>query len=202
MKTLLSVLLLIFATSTVVSAQSEKSAAKTPAPTLSTVLDHSLSNLENDVVPAADAMSEDKFDFAPSNGDLKGSEFKGVRTFAQQVKHIAATNYQIGGALLGEKPPVEVGDPNGPDNGPDSLKTKAEIVDYLKNSFAYSHKALATINQKNIVEQVQSPFGPNKASRLGLAIVTLSHTNDHYGQMVEYLRMNGIIPPASRPPQK
>ena len=200
MKTLLSVLLLIFSSSTVVTAQSNKEAKKT-ASTFNSILDHQLSNLENDVVPAADAMGEDKFDFAPSSGDFKG-EFKGVRTFAQQVKHIAATNYQIGAALLGEKPPVEVGDPNGPDNGPDSLKTKSEIVDYLKNSFAYSHKALAALTPKNMVGTVQSPFGPNQVPRLSLAIITLSHTNDHYGQMVEYLRMNGIIPPASRPPQK
>ena len=193
MKTLLSLLLLIFAGSTFVSAQSSK-AAKQPAPTFNTIIDHQLSNLENDVVPAADAMGEDKFDFAPTNG-----EFKGVRTFAQQIKHIAATNYQIGAALLGEKPPVEVGDPNGPDNGPDNLKTKAEILDYLKNSFAYSHKALAALNPKNMLGKVQSPFGPNQVPRLSLAIITLSHTNDHYGQMVEYLRMNGIIPPASRP---
>lgn len=201
MKTLLSVLLLIFASSTVATAQSTKEAKK-PAPTFNNILDRLLSNLENDVVPAADAMSEDKFDFAPSNGEYKGGEFSGVRTFAQQVKHIAATNYQVGAALLGEKSPVDAGDPNGPDNGPDNLKTKAEIVDYLKNSFVYSHKALAAINPKNMVGTVQSPFGPNKVSRLSLAIITLSHTNDHYGQMVEYLRMNGIIPPASRPPQK
>jgi len=78
------------------------------------------------------------------------------------------------------------------------LKTKTEIVDYLKNSFVYSHKALATLNPKNMLGTVQSPFGPNKVPRLNLAIITLSHTNDHYGQMVEYLRMNGIVPPASR----
>src|SRR5436853_633659 len=185
MKTFLFVLLVTFA-GTASLGQSTKSTAKKPASTLTSILDHRFtSDVENLIVPAADAMPDDKFDFAPTSG-----EFKGVRTYAQQVKHLAATNYQIGAALLGEKPPVDAGDPNGPDNGPDNLKTKAEIVDYLKNSFAYSHKALATINEKNIVEQVQSPFGSGKSTRLGLAIITLSHTNDHYGQMVEYLRMN------------
>ena len=194
MKTIvqLSLLLIAITASTLVTAQTGKDAKK-PAPTVTNVLDRQLSNIEQEIVPAADALGEDKYDFAPTNG-----EFKGVRTFAQEVKHLAATNYQIGAALLNEKSPVDAGDPNGPDNGPDSLKTKAEIVDYLKNSFAYLHKGLATINQKNVVEQVQSPFGPNKTSRLALAIVAISHPEDHYGQMVEYLRMNGIIPPASR----
>jgi len=194
MKTIrqLSLLLAVAAASTLTYAQSAKPDKK-PAPTITTVLDRQLSNIESEIVPAADALGADKYDFAPTNG-----EFKGVRTFAQEVKHLAATNYQIGAALLNEKPPVDAGDPNGPDNGPDNLKAKAEIVDYLKNSFTYLHKGLATINSKTVVEQVQSPFGPNKTSRLTLAIVAISHPEDHYGQMVEYLRMNGIIPPASR----
>jgi DinB superfamily len=196
MKTIqqLSLLLAVVVASTFATPQG---AAKKPAPTVTSVLDRQLSNVESEIVPAADALDADKYDFAPTTG-----EFKGVRTFAQEVKHLAATNYQIGAALLQEKSPVDAGDPNGPDNGPDNLKSKAEIVDYLKNSFTYLHKGIATINAKNIVEQVQSPFGPNKASRLGLAIVSIAHPEDHYGQMVEYLRMNGVIPPASRPPQK
>ncbi|HEV2113123.1 MAG TPA: DinB family protein [Terriglobales bacterium] len=187
----LSLLLATIMTSALIFAQTAKPANK-PL-TVTAVLDRQLSNVESEVVPAADALDAGKYEFAPTNG-----EFKGVRTFAQEVKHLAAANYQIGAALLNEKSPVDAGDPNGPDNGPDNLKDKAAIMDYLKNSFAYLHKGIATINEKTILEQVQSPFGPNKASRLGLAIVAISHPQDHYGQMVEYLRMNGIIPPASR----
>jgi hypothetical protein len=97
-------------------------------------------------------------------------------------------------AILSEKPPVDLGG----ENGPDSLKTKADIVKFLKDSFAYAHKAYGTINEGNATGQVQSPFGSGKATRLGLAILNEGHNFDHYGQMVEYLRMNGIIPPASR----
>jgi hypothetical protein len=153
------------------------------------VLDMTVKNLEGEFVPAAEAMPEDKYGFAPTNG-----EFKGVRTFAQQIKHVAAVNYELGGAILQEKPPADIGD----ESGPASLTSKADILKYLKDSFAYVHKAIATINETNLVETVKSPFGEGRVSRLGLAASVSSHGFDHYGQMVEYLRMNGIIPPASR----
>jgi hypothetical protein len=158
--------------------------------TVQMVLDHTVLNLEYEFVPAADAMPEDKFGFAPTNG-----EFKGVRTFAEQIKHVAAVNYELAAAILEQKPPVDIGD----ESGPASITTKADIMKYLKESFEYVHKAIATINEKNVVETVRSPFGEGKVSRMGLAISVASHGYDHYGQMVEYLRMNGIVPPASRP---
>ena len=153
------------------------------------VLDRTVSNMEHDFIPAAEAMPEDKFGFAPTNG-----EFKGVRTFGQQIKHVAAVNYEIAAAILEEKPPAEIGD----ESGPASVVTKAEILKYLSDSFTYVHKALQTINEKNLVETVKSPFGEGKVTRLGLATSIAWHGFDHYGQMVEYLRMNSIVPPASR----
>ena len=158
-------------------------------PTFAMVLDRSLSSVEHEVVPAAEAMPEDKFNFAPTQG-----EFNGVRTFAQQVKHIAAVNYMIAGSILSEKPPVNLGGENGPDN----ITSKADVVKFLKDSFAYLHKAANSIDESNVLGQVQAPFGPNKMTRLGLSVIAISHPFDHYGQMVEYLRMNGVVPPASR----
>jgi uncharacterized damage-inducible protein DinB len=157
--------------------------------TVTMVLDSTVSNLEHEFVPAAEAMPEDKFGFAPSGG-----EFKGVRTFAQQIKHVAAVNYELGAAILEQKPPVDIGD----ESGPASVTSKADVINYLKESFAYVHKAIATINDKNLVETVRSPFGEGSVSRLGLATSVAAHGFDHYGQMVVYLRMNGIVPPASR----
>src|SRR6202045_288496 len=157
--------------------------------TVTEVLDRTVLNLEHEFAPAADAMPEDKFGFAPTNG-----EFKGVRTFAQQIKHVAAVNYELGAAILDEKSPVDIGD----ESGPASITTKADILKYLNDSFVYVHKALKTINEKNLVGTVKSPFGEGKVTRLGLATSVAWHGFDHYGQMVEYLRMNGIIPPASR----
>ena len=159
-------------------------------PTFAMVLDRSLTNVEHEVVPAAEAMPEDKFNFAPTQG-----EFKTVRTFAQQVKHIAAANYMLGSGILAEKPPLDLEG----ENGPAKITSKADVVQFLKDSFTYLHKAMNSIDESNVLGQVQSPFGPNKVSRLGLAVGAISHPFDHYGQMVEYLRMNNIIPPASRP---
>lgn len=172
------------------NAQSSMQAKPDQKPTFAMVLDRSLSNIEREVVPAAEAMPEDKFNFAPTQG-----EFKGVRTFAQQVKHIAAANYMLGSGILGEKPPLDLEG----ENGPAKITSKADSVQFLKDSFTYLHKALNSIDDTNVLGLVQSPFGPNKVTRLGLAVGAISHPNDHYGQMVEYLRMNNIIPPGSRP---
>ena len=157
--------------------------------TVTQVLDRSVTNIEHEFSSAAEAMPEDKFEFAPTNG-----EFKGVRTFGEQIKHVAAVNYIFGAAILSEKVPVDVGD----ESGPASVKTKAEILSYLKDSFAYVHKAIETVNEKNLVDPLKSPFGEGSVTRLGLATSVAAHGFDHYGQMVEYLRMNGVVPPASR----
>src|SRR5262249_11432243 len=157
--------------------------------TIAQVLDRSISNVEGEFVPAAEAMPEDKYAFAPSGG-----EFTGVRTFAQQVKHVAAVNYMVGAAILGEKPPVELGG----ENGPDSVKSKADIMKFLKESFAYAHKATASVTEANLIEAIKSPFGNGETTRLSMVTIFSAHAFDHYGQMVEYLRMNSIIPPASR----
>jgi uncharacterized damage-inducible protein DinB len=177
----------MLAVSTVVAIQDNK--GKAEHRTVTQVLDGAVANVEREFVPAAEAMPEDKFGFAPTGG-----EFKGVRTFGEQVKHVAAVNYIYGAAILSEKVPVDVGD----ESGPASVKTKAEILNYLKESFAYVHKAVQTINDKNLVEPLKSPFGEGPVTRLGVATSIAAHGFDHYGQMVEYLRMNGIVPPASR----
>ncbi len=171
------------------AAAAQTSKPKEERRTVTMVLDRIVSNLESEFVPAVEAMPEDKFSFAPTNG-----EFKGVRTFAQQVKHVAAVNYELGAAILEQKPPADIGE----ESGPASVVTKADIVKYLKVSFAYVHKAIATINEGNLVGTVKSPFGEGMVSRLGLATTVYGHGFDHYGQMVEYLRMNGIVPPASQ----
>lgn len=166
-------------------------AAPPPAKTSGDAINAVLSIAQAEFVGAADAMPEDKYSFAPTTG-----EFKGVRTFAQQVKHVAAVNYVFGSTILNEKPPVDVGD----ENGPDSVKSKAEIMKFLKDSFAYLEKAVTSINDKNALDPVDL-FGM-KLTRLSVGTFSTAHPFDHYGQMVEYLRMNGIIPPASRPQPK
>jgi DinB superfamily len=171
------------------NAQGAMQAKPDQKPTFAMVFDRNLGGVEKEVVSAAEAMPDDKFNFAPTEG-----EFKGVRTFAQQIKHIAAVNYMLGAGILAEKPPIDLKSENGPDN----ITSKADVVKFLKDSFTYAHKAANSVTDANVLEMIQSPFGSNKTTRLTLTIIMLGHPFDHYGQMVEYLRMNGIIPPASR----
>jgi hypothetical protein len=158
--------------------------------TFASEFERQLTNTEKTIVEAAEAMPEDKFNFAPTGP----GDFKGVRTFALEVKHIAVANYMFAAGILQEKPPVEMKGPNGPDN----ISSRADVLKFLKDSYAYAHKALAAINENNVLEPVKSPFGNQQTTRLSMAIRILAHPYDHYGQMVEYLRMNNIIPPASR----
>ena len=160
------------------------------APTLASTLDRQISAVEKEVTEAAEAMPESKFNFSPENLNIPGDDYKGVRTFAQQVKHIAASNFAIWRPLTGDTFPKDfLGG-----NGPESIKTKAEILKFLKDSFALGHKAAATLTAENMLQ----PPGQSKSPRISLATFAVAHAFNHYGQMVEYLRMNGIVPPASR----
>ena len=147
---------------------------------------------EKVIVSAADAMPADKYGFAPTDG-----EFKGVRAFGQMVKHLSATNYILAAAALGEQPPADAGD----ELGPETVRTKAEIVNYLNGSFTQLYSATEAIGQTapSVNASPISPLKQGEVTRSALIVESLMHAYDHYGQMVEYLRMNGVVPPASRP---
>jgi len=187
--------ILIFTAAAVV--QDTRSAAASSAsqspqspPTIASIVDREISTVEKQIVEAAEAMPEDKFNFSPESLNIPGSEYKGVRTFAVQVKHVASSNYFIWSPLTGDKVPESIKD----GNGPADLKTTAAILKFLKDSFALGHKAAATLTAENMLQTT----GNSKSTRLRLAEFGVAHAYDHYGQMVEYLRMNGIVPPASR----
>jgi hypothetical protein len=166
---------------------SQAQPAQTP---ISAVVDREISGVEKQVIDAAEAMPEDRFNFTPENLKIPGADYKGVRTFAVQVKHIAASNYFIWSGITGDKLPANLND----GNGPEELKTKADILKFLRDSFGLGHRAAATLTIENALE---TPEG-KKSTRLRLAVFGVEHAFNHYGQMVEYLRMNGIVPPASR----
>jgi uncharacterized damage-inducible protein DinB len=165
-------------------------------PSITSVLNFQLTIEEREIVGLAQAMPEDKYSFAPTNG-----EFKGVRTFAQQVKHIATVNNRFFDAILGKTPPAAPDEGIG-SNGPDAIQTKDQIVQYLKDSFAYGRTAIATITADNAFTPLKDPAVPFLSTRAALAVFVDAHAMDHYGQIVEYLRDNGLVPPASqqRPP--
>jgi uncharacterized damage-inducible protein DinB len=144
---------------------------------------HLMTIMEKQIVGAADAMPADKYNFAPTQG-----EFKGVRTFGSQVKHLAETNYEffenwnVPGAV--KEADIE------------KLTSKDDIMKALKDSYTYAHSAMSTITAANAFTIEGS--GDRKWTRGGMAAFCIAHSMDHYGQMVVYLRMNGIVPPASR----
>jgi uncharacterized damage-inducible protein DinB len=161
------------------------------APTAAKVFDTQLKGLEGEFVPLVEAMPAEKFNFAPKDG-----AFQGVRSFGMQAKHAAFVLYSVSSAMLGEKNPSEGGKD---ENGPAKFESKAEIVQYVKEAFAYAHKAVGTLTNANLMEETTDPFNAKgKRARVDSAGILLWHTFDHYGQMVEYLRLNNIVPPASR----
>ena len=195
LRTLLLLAPLLLASLAYGQAPKNSPAAASPStpPTVASEIDREISIIEKEAVEAAEAMPEDKFDFSPEKLNIAGSNYKEVHTFAQQVKHVAASNYMIWSPITGEKAPDNVNDGKGPDN----MTSKADIVKYLKDSFAFGHKVVATLNASNLVQPITSGSG-KPTTRLFLATFAAAHAFDHYGQMVEYLRMNGIVPPASR----
>lgn len=152
---------------------------------------------EYELRSAAEAMPAEKWDYRPAQGLFKSEkpEFgpTEVRTFAEQVKHVACSNFAFAAELDGTKPPDRcyLG-------GPSPAKTPTELLVYLRDSFAALKKSLAAITAKNMYDPIDGPYAtPN--TRLGLAEVCIWHAADHYGQMALYLRLNGIVPPTSRP---
>lgn len=174
--------------------------AKTPAIAPGTIIspaksfDATLTAFESEMMGAVKAMPADKYNFAPSAAIFKDSQKtdylspdnKGVRSFGAMVGHVAQTNYFLAGSLSGMKPDVDV-------KAIGSMTDKAQLVSALEASFAFAHKAIDTLTPQNAFESVRG-----NQTRASLAGYVVAHGFDHYGQLVEYLRMNGIVPPASR----
>jgi hypothetical protein len=154
--------------------------------------DVQLSVIEGEMMGAVKAMPAEKFGFVPTAAifvPAQSTEFATVRTFAQQATHVAQANYFFYMTVGGLKPDVDVA-------GIAKLTKKEDVVAALAGSFAFGHKAIATLTPANAFEVVTIPE-PGFYTRATLAEFGVAHAFDHYGQMVEYLRMNGIVPPAS-----
>ena len=151
-----------------------------------------LNLFEHEFMGVAQAMPADKYGFAPGAAIFtaaQGAKFDGVRTFAQQISHVTTANYYFASKILGEKMPV---DPK----KIQSLTTKEELLKAAADSFAYAHKALATITAENAYTAIEGVDGLH--TRSTVASFISAHGYDHYGQMIEYLRMNGVVPPGSK----
>ena len=148
---------------------------------------NTLEFIEGSFLGVAEAMPEDKYAFVPSAGN-----FDGVRSFGEQVKHVACAQFAFFNEFEGKQPPADC-----EKGGQDPATTKAQLIQYLKDSFDYSNRVLAKLTPQNALDRVEGRYGgPN--TKLGISVVAVWHITDHYGQMVEYLRMNGIVPPATQ----
>lgn len=173
-------------------AQTPQTPPAAPA-SVGAAIDREVSLAERQIIAAVEAMPADKFNFSPESLDIKGANFKGVYTFAGLVKHLAAANYFLWGGAGGDPiPPVITGV-----KGPESMTARAEIIQLLKDSFASGHHAAAALTPANSLDLVPGPAG-NKVPRVFGLTFAVAHAYDEYGQMEEYLRMCGVVPPASR----
>lgn len=169
---------------------SSPAAAQTSAPSnASAVVMEMVTSVERALMGVAEEMPEDKYEFVPTNG-----AFRGVRTFARQIKHAAAVQHLVAATILGERVTADMSD----ERGPDSVRTKTEVLQYLRESFAVLKRAVLTVDEKNAFAPFKGPFGEGSNTRLGLIGVAVSHSWNHYGQVVPYLRMNGLTPPRTQ----
>ena len=205
----LAVFLFVLCTTQISPAQQNSETQQTPQPqqptaaqlskkeTVASALLRSVESQEYEVRSAAEAMPEELYTYRPAEGKFKDQKPDfgpgEVRTFAEQVKHVACANFAFAAELDRQKPPAACDQ-----GGPDPAKTRRQLLIYLRNSFMAIRKSLGAITAQNQFDPIEGPYaGPN--TRLGLAAVVIWHNADHYGQMTLYLRLNGIVPPASRP---
>jgi hypothetical protein len=168
--------------------------AAPPATSVGAALDREISLAERQVMAAVEAMPADKFNFTPESLNIKGANYKGVYTFAGLVKHLAAANYFLWGGAGGDKIPANITNVK----GPEAMTERAEIIQLLKDSWASGHHAALALTPENSLDMVPGPGGSKQARVFGLTFA-IAHAYDEYGQMEEYLRMCGIVPPASAP---
>jgi uncharacterized damage-inducible protein DinB len=142
---------------------------------------------EGNLLGVAEEMPDDKYSFIPTAG-----KFDDARSFGEQIKHVACAQFAFFNEFEGKQPPADC-----ERGGHDPATTKAELIAYLKKSFDYGNQVIATLDAKNALDRVEGRYGgPN--TKMGISVIAVWHLTDHYGQLVEYLRMNGHVPPMTQ----
>ena len=139
---------------------------------------------KRNMLGSAKVMPEAKYSFKPVDS---------VRTFGQILAHVAGANYEFCAAARGEKPPFSE------DAFEKSATTAAAIQKALQDSIAYCDAAYASLDDRNAAEIINGPFGGGKEARATALMGNTNHNNEHYGNLVTYLRINGLVPPSSAP---
>lgn len=194
---LLSSLIVLLGASSLAQSARTKTAPATRKPERSFIGDmptsiaasvgETLQFVEGEFLGVAEAMPEDKYDFVPTTG-----RFDDARTFREQVKHVACVQFALFSEFEGKQPP-----PLCEKGGPSSAKTKSELIYYLKESFDYSNSVVSRLTAASSLDRVEGRYAA-PTTKLGISVASIWHVTDHYGQLVEYLRMNGIVPPVTQ----
>ena len=161
----------------------KKDAAVKPADSPSKVLLDSWNDIGRKLTAMAEDFPEDKYDFKPTPAQ---------RSFAEQLLHAAGANYFFTDPVTGQKPPS--GDPKR-----DQYKTKADIAAFVKKAFADGAAAIKAKGDKGLSDLVVDPFANQKVRVSDFAWGFIEHSGEHYGQLVVYYRLAGLVPPESRP---
>ena len=135
---------------------------------------------KGNILKSAEKMPEEHYAFAPTPE---------VRTFARLIGHVANANYMICSRASGSDSPNKV-------DIEKTVTTKADLVKAVTESFAYCDGVIAKLDAKSAVEVVKL-FGPNEHPKLGVIYFNTAHNFEHYGNMVTYMRMKGLVPPSS-----
>ncbi len=139
--------------------------------------------VKGNIVASADQMPEADYGFKPVDS---------VRSFGAILAHVAGANYVICAPALGAKAPYAE------DHFEKAAKSKAEIVKAVRESVAYCDKAFAALSDKSASEMVPAPFGSGQTSRASALLTNIGHVQEHYGNLVTYFRVKGLVPPSSR----
>lgn len=162
----------------------KQNAAPKPADSPANAVINSWNDVGRKLIAMAEDFPEDKYDFKPNPAE---------RSFAESLLHVSGSNYYFINPLMGRKPPAEE------DMKRDKYKTKAEIVAFVKKSFADGAAALQAKGDKGMTDLVVDPFGNQQVRVYDFAYGFIEHCGEHYGQLVVYYRVAGMVPPESRP---
>jgi uncharacterized damage-inducible protein DinB len=162
----------------------KKDTAVKPADSPSKVVLDSWNDVGRKLIAMAEDFPEDKYDFKPTPAQ---------RSFAEQLLHAAGANYFFTSPAMGQKPPSEE------DPKRDQYKTKADVVSFVKKSFADGATAIKAKGDKGMSDLLVDPFSHQQVRVSDFAYGFIEHDGEHYGQLVGYYRLAGLVPPESRP---
>jgi uncharacterized damage-inducible protein DinB len=183
MRNILSLVLLSIL-SVPVSSHAQENKPPKPAPGPAKAVLDSWNDIGRKLITMAEDFPEDKYDYKATPAE---------RTFAENLLHVAGVNYYFTNAVRGEKPPVGENPPRS------QYKTKADVIAFVKKSFADGAAAIEGRGDKGMSETVVDPYNNEETRISDYAYGFIEHSGEHYGQLVVYYRLNGIVPPESRP---